>query len=261
MLFTPKVFSQTGVTSTCEALKQTSDFTADQEPSVKKLKKMVGKASNDEVLDYAIYLHDLLLPKNIKYYDDFQRASTGESYPNQKAIEENTRLEQLIENILNATRIENKALKPILTEFQFSNFAQQIVDRFHKRTAKPFIELDLKNDALIHADQFLLESILTNLIENAIKYAGENGEIKVYAKATTKSFVFGVQDAGPGIVAAEQKNIFEKFYRVGNEDTRTNKGSGLGLYIVSEFVQLQGGHISYRANEPKGSIFEVTLPI
>ena len=179
----------------------------------------------------------------------------------QKAIEENTRLEQLIENILNATRIENKALKPILTEFQFSNFAQQIVERFHKRTVKPFIELDLKNDALIHADQFLLETILTNLIENAIKYAGENGGIKVYAKATTKSFVFGVQDAGPGIVAAEQKNIFEKFYRVGNEDTRTNKGSGLGLYIVSEFVQLQGGQISYRANEPKGSIFEVTLPV
>lgn len=88
MLFTPKVFSQTGVTSTCEVLKQTSDFTADQEPSVKKLKKMVGKASNDEVLDYAIYLHDLLVPKNIKYYDDFQKASTGENYPNQKAIEE-----------------------------------------------------------------------------------------------------------------------------------------------------------------------------
>ena len=61
---TPKVFSQTGVISTCEALKQTSDFTADQEPSVKKLKKMVGKASRDEVLEYSIYLHDFLLPKN-----------------------------------------------------------------------------------------------------------------------------------------------------------------------------------------------------
>ena len=107
----------------------------------------------------------------------------------------------------------------------------------------------------------LLETILTNLIENAIKYAGENGEIKVYSKATAKSFIFGVQDAGPGIDLAEHKNIFEKFYRVGNEDTRTNKGSGLGLYIVSEFVRLHGGQISYQANEPKGSIFEVTLPV
>jgi K+-sensing histidine kinase KdpD len=150
-----------------------------------------------------------------------------------KAIEENVRLEQLIENILNATRIENKALKPILTEFQFSEFAQKIVERFHKRTTKPFIELDLKNDALIHADQFLLETILTNLIENAIKYAGENAGIKVYSKATAKSFIFGVQDFGQGIDSFEQKNIFEKFYRVGNEDTRTNKGSGLGLYIVN----------------------------
>ena len=88
ILFTQKVFSQTDATSTCEALKQTSNFTADQEPSLKKLKKMVGKDSNDKVLDYAIYLHDFLMPQNIKYYDDFQRASTGESYPNQKAIEE-----------------------------------------------------------------------------------------------------------------------------------------------------------------------------
>lgn len=179
----------------------------------------------------------------------------------QKAIEENTRLEQLIENILNATRIENKALKPIITQFQFSDFAKQIVERFHKRTANPFIELDLKNDTMVNADQFLLETILTNLIENAIKYAGENAGIKVYANATAKNFVFGVQDSGLGINATEQKSIFDKFYRVGNEDTRTNKGSGLGLYIVSEFVQLQGGQISYRANEPKGSIFEVNLPL
>ena len=179
----------------------------------------------------------------------------------QKAIEENTRLEQLIENILNATRIENKALKPILTEFQFSEFAQKIVERFHKRTTKPFIEMDLKNDTLIRADQFILETILTNLIENAIKYAGENAGIKVYSKATAKSFVFGVQDSGPGIDTFEQKNIFEKFYRVGNEDTRTNKGSGLGLYIVNEFIHLHGGKISYSTNEPKGSVFEVTLPL
>lgn len=88
ILFTTKVLSQTVVTSTCEALKQTSDFTADQEPSLKKLKKMVGNSSNEVVLEYAIYLHDFLFPKNVKYYDDFQRASTGESYPNQKIIEE-----------------------------------------------------------------------------------------------------------------------------------------------------------------------------
>lgn len=76
ILFTTKVLSQTVVTSTCEALKQTSDFTADQEPSIKKLKKMVVNASKEQVLEYAIYLHD------------FQRASTGENYSNQKVIEE-----------------------------------------------------------------------------------------------------------------------------------------------------------------------------
>jgi hypothetical protein len=92
------------VTSTCAALKQTTDFTSDQEPSIKKLKKMIGKVANDEVLDYAIYLHDYIMPKNIKYYDDFQRAATGENYPNQKAIEEKQ------------TSVVNDYILPIATE-------------------------------------------------------------------------------------------------------------------------------------------------
>jgi K+-sensing histidine kinase KdpD len=179
----------------------------------------------------------------------------------QKAIEENARLELLIENILNATRLENKALKPIKSEFQFSNLIQQVVDRFHKRFSQPFISVDIQQDALLNADAFLIETILTNLIENAIKYAGENANITVYSQNQSGNFVFGVKDEGPGIAISEKKNIFEKFYRVGNEDTRTNKGSGLGLYIVSEFVHLHKGAITYRNNQPKGSIFEVTLPL
>ena len=88
LLFTQTLFSQS-VTSVCSVLKPINDFTSDQNPSLKKLKKMMGNTSNDEVIDYAIYLHDFLVPKNIKYYDDFERASTGESYPNQKSIEAN----------------------------------------------------------------------------------------------------------------------------------------------------------------------------
>lgn len=179
----------------------------------------------------------------------------------QKAIEENARLELLIENILNATRLENKALKPIKSEFQFSTLIHQVVDRFHKRFSQPFISIDIQQDALLNADAFLIETILTNLIENAIKYAGENANINVYSQNRDGNFVFGVKDEGPGIAISEKKNIFEKFYRVGNEDTRTNKGSGLGLYIVSEFVHLHKGAITYRNNQPKGSIFEVTLPL
>ena len=179
----------------------------------------------------------------------------------QKAIEENARLELLIENILNATRLENKALKPIKSEFQFSILIQQVVDRFHKRFSQPFISVDIQQDALLNADAFLIETILTNLIENAIKYAGENSNISIYSRNLDGNFAFGVKDEGPGIDLSEKKNIFEKFYRVGNEDTRTNKGSGLGLYIVSEFVNLHKGSITYRNNNPKGSVFEVTLPL
>ena len=80
-------FSQSK-SSTCGVFKENTDFLNDQEPSIKKLKKLMGKASEDIVLDYAIYLHDELKPKNIKYYNDFERAVSGESYPNQKLIEQ-----------------------------------------------------------------------------------------------------------------------------------------------------------------------------
>jgi two-component system phosphate regulon sensor histidine kinase PhoR len=70
-----------------------------------------------------------------------------------------------------------------------------------------------------------------------------------------------VEDHGPGITDEEKESIFSKFYRSGNEETRQTKGSGLGLYIVSEFVHLHQGKIICKNNSPKGCIFEVTLPL
>jgi len=178
-----------------------------------------------------------------------------------RAFEENERLELLIENILNATRIENNALKPIKSNFQFSELAFQIKDRFHKRYSKEFIQVEIESDAQIIADRFLVETILTNLLENAVKYAGIESIIRIKARPASFNYVISVEDLGPGIDPISSKYIFDKFYRIGNENIRTTKGSGLGLYIVKEFVQLMGGEISYKNNLPKGSIFELTLPL
>ena len=73
-------------------------------------------------------------------------------------------------------------------------------------------------------------------------------------------FVFGVKDEGPGIPSHERSSIFDKFYRIGNEETRQKQGSGLGLFIAAEFAQLQGAKITCKENFPKGTVFEVTLP-
>jgi signal transduction histidine kinase len=178
-----------------------------------------------------------------------------------KALEENERLELLIDNILNASRLDNKALSPVTAEIEFKSTVKQIIERFNKRFQEIIIQIDIENEPVLKADKFMIETILTNLIENAIKYAGKNAGIKVFCRTSGNTLTFGVSDLGPGIPAEEKETIFNKFYRSGNEETRQTKGSGLGLYIVSEFVHLHQGTIVCKNNSPKGSIFEVTLPL
>jgi signal transduction histidine kinase len=178
-----------------------------------------------------------------------------------KALEENERLELLIDNILNASRLDNRALTPIKTEMNFNELSNQVMERFKKRYQNLKIVAKNEESVLVSADEFMLETILTNLIENAVKYAGIDSEITIYSKCLNKQIHFGVEDLGPGITDEEKESIFTKFYRSGNEETRQTKGSGLGLYIVSEFVNLHQGKIICKNNSPKGCIFEVTLPL
>ena len=178
-----------------------------------------------------------------------------------KALEENERLELLIDNILNASRLDNKALSPVKSEINFNSLTDQILERIQKRFPEVQIKKELSSVLRIQADVFMLETILMNLIENAIKYGGASDEITVFGKIENDKLIFGVRDFGSGISNEDKDSIFTKFYRSGNEETRQNKGSGLGLYIVSQFVQLHQGTIFCKNNSPKGSVFEVTLPL
>ena len=176
-----------------------------------------------------------------------------------KALEENKRLELMIENILQAANLENKSLKPEKSLFVFSVFCQEIIDRYHKIHGKSFIEFQLVEDAELNADRFMMEVIIINLLENAIKYAGVDSNIILYCHQDGNSFVFGVKDSGPGIQMAQREHIFNKFYRIGNEETRTQKGSGLGLYLVKQFIELHNGRINCVENLPTGANFQIVL--
>ena len=176
-----------------------------------------------------------------------------------KTLNENQRLELMIENILHAARLENTAIKPEKSILGFLAFCMPIIDRYHKINGVNFIELQYATDVEINADPFMLEAILINLLENAIKYAGIQSSIVVYFFQENNSFVFGVKDLGPGIPKDQREQIFEKFYRIGNEETRTQKGSGLGLYLVKQFVELHQGKVLCLENEQKGTDFRITL--
>ena len=177
----------------------------------------------------------------------------------QKALQENDRLEQLIDNILNASRIENKALQITREQIDLTELFQSMTDRYHKRFQQNFIRTEIKSNLDLHADRFLLETILSNLIENAVKYAGIDAAITLYLTKEGGHIVFGVKDQGPGVPFENRASIFSKFFRGENEETRSKKGSGLGLFITAEFTRLLGGTIRYRENNPKGSNFEITL--
>jgi signal transduction histidine kinase len=175
-----------------------------------------------------------------------------------KALEENDRLEQMIDNILNASRIESKVLINSFEQIDVNLTLQKTVDRFKKHSSKT-IELQLPTESIVlSGDLLLLESCLSNLIGNAIKYGGE-APIFIKLIPNGKKFLIRIEDQGIGISIEHRTKIFSKFYRIEDEETRSQKGSGLGLYITAEFVRLLKGEIVCLPNEPKGTVFQLTF--
>ncbi len=178
----------------------------------------------------------------------------------EKAIVENQRLEAMIDNILNASRLENQVMQLHKEVFNLTVLLKEIADRFNKSLQLDLIQLNLEENVEIDADFFIIETTINNLIENALKYAGHQKKILLYLqKSKEDKIIFGVKDEGPGVVYESQNEIFKKFVRLGNEETRSQKGTGLGLFIAAEFIRIHGGRIVYKDNKPQGSNFEITL--
>jgi two-component system, OmpR family, phosphate regulon sensor histidine kinase PhoR len=176
------------------------------------------------------------------------------------AVSDTDRLTNLVENILLASRIDNSVFiinkeKTDLSEYISENMLQMI-NLFNYRQK---VVLDIDKNIFLEIDKTTFPSIIINLFENAIKYSPENSTIKLKLKNQENMVRLIIADEGSGIPDKDKKHIFEKFYRVGNEETRKTKGTGLGLYIVKHIAELHGGNVSIRNNNPKGSIFEVTF--
>ncbi len=175
-------------------------------------------------------------------------------------IKESQRLSHLVENILLAARVESDYV--LNTENENLNvIIEQCVAQQKHRFPNLDIELELDESIpKLDIDRMAIQSILINLIENAAKYNDEQSpQINVITKSSKNKTLLLVKDNGPGIPNEEKNYVFEKFYRVGNEDTRKSKGTGIGLYLVKEFVKLHKGKITILDNSPKGSIFKIEM--
>ena len=176
-----------------------------------------------------------------------------------KALGANQRLSSLIDNIINASRLESNDFTPRLEIFPLKTFLQNKTAELKATHEEASIILNCVVD-IMHADAYMLETIFNNLLENAIKYSGECPKIEIAVKKNGKFIEILISDQGTGITAEEKLQVFKKFYRVGNEISRSQKGSGLGLFITSEFVQLHKGSIRCENNKPVGTKFIIELP-
>ncbi len=171
------------------------------------------------------------------------------------------RLDDLVENMLLATKIENRSYSFPKEEFDLSELVLKIADRLqiHTCDCDQNIDTDVEPGIKLSGDPFALASVVTNLLENAVKYSGPCAKVSVELTQRNNHPFLVVADNGPGIPDDEKMLIFDKFYRVGEEKVRKAKGTGLGLFIVKEVLQNHDADISVKDNVPQGTIFEVTF--
>lgn len=178
-----------------------------------------------------------------------------------QALTEADRLTLLTDKVLLASSAEEGMLALEHRELELMELMRSVVERARLQLApKHAITLEGPPTLLVHSDAQALRSIADNLIENAAKYAPEGTRIAIEVMKGREGWRLTVSDEGPGVTAAEQELIFEKFYRSGNEETRSSKGTGLGLYIVRRLAQRLGGAVHVRARVPHGAIFAASFP-
>ncbi len=168
------------------------------------------------------------------------------------------RLDDLVENMLIATKIENRSYSFPKEDFDFSDLVEKVADRLQVHTCSTqTIKADIEKRLHLTGDKFALTSVVTNLVENAVKYSPPCSTIGVKLWRNNGTLQLDVADNGIGIKDEEKLRIFDKFYRVGSEDTRKTKGTGLGLFIVKQVLNHHQAQIKVRNNIPHGTVFEV----
>lgn len=174
------------------------------------------------------------------------------------ALSDTERLNSLVENILLAAKIDNSAFELHKENVNLSDYLEEEI-KYACQLFNPIQKIipDIQPKISFDIDKTIFPSIFMNLFENAVKYSPEDSVIKIILKEEGNGVVLSVGDEGAGIPEGEKQNIFQKFYRVGNEEIRKTKGTGLGLYIVKYLTEKHNGIISVKDNKPKGTIFEV----
>ncbi len=175
------------------------------------------------------------------------------------ALQETDRLNVLTNNILVTSQLETGTYKLNRQETDLATLVREGVKDFNGRFPKRVIQLNAEENIFVNGEILLLQMLLNNLLDNALKYSPKESVVKVGLIKKKQNALLYVADEGGGIPADEKKKIFQKFYRIGNEATRQTKGTGLGLYLCKKIVKDHHGTFWLSDNKPHGAIFTVQL--
>ncbi len=177
-------------------------------------------------------------------------------------IERNAqRLHRLVEDLLDLSRIESREFNLTLEPIEPASVVEQVVPLYRERADRKRVRVAIELGAgKVLADRRALEQILSNLVENAIKYTSEGSTVTLRDAATDETVALSVEDTGPGIEPRHLPRLFERFYRADRGRARDVGGTGLGLSIVKNLAEAMGGSVRVESEVGAGSTFTVTLP-
>ncbi len=227
--------------------------------------EMLKKVENLKQNFISLMSHDLKTPvaKIAGMADNLKMKMQSESDATiiDNIIKSTQELNQFITSILDLTKVESQNLNLNLSSKDVNKIIEAVVDKLTYEMETKNIELELELEPLypIQLDQNLIHRVISNLVENAIKYSGKGSKISVRTTDDEDWVTIEISDNGAGIKPEDLTHIFEKFYRVKNDSTHKIKGSGLGLYLVKYFIELHKGTISVQSELGKGTTFTIKL--
>ena len=172
----------------------------------------------------------------------------------EKIVYEQNRLNELVEKILLVSTIDEMKNDMNLKPVSFNAIINQVIGEDEN---SHIVKNTVAEDVIFSGDDFYLISLFQNLLDNAQKYSPDGSEINIYSESNPSKIIICISDQGVGIPDEEKSKIFDRFYRIEDEETRSSKGTGLGLFLVNQIVKMHGGKIVCKNNTPKGSIFEL----
>jgi two-component system sensor histidine kinase KdpD len=197
-----------------------------------------------------------LLQEDVKWSDEERRSFA-------LAIErEADRLNRLVANLLDMSRIEGGALKPEKEWYPIDELIHDVLGNMQPLLLNRVVQTQIPKDLPpVQLDYLEIEQVLTNLIENAVRYTPSGSPIQVSVQTEGDQMVISVEDRGPGIPPADLERVFDKFYRVLGRSSERPTGSGLGLAVSKGLIEAHGGRIWAENREDGGAVLRFILPL